>query len=142
MVSGAIDVVRQDNPPRVTLIDFKSGDPESDKHQKLNEEEMQFQVTLYALAAKKELQYQPDQGLVRYLDADDPSKAELQVPLDTQSLARVKKTIARTASQIRDRKFMAGPSREESMRCLACDFVGICGLQGATTFKCSKSAGW
>jgi len=33
LISGAIDIVRQDNPPRVTLIDFKSGDPESDKHQ-------------------------------------------------------------------------------------------------------------
>ena len=82
LISGAIDIVRQDDPPRVTLIDFKSGDPDSDKHQKLNEEEMQLQVALYAVAAKKELQYQPDQGLVRYLDADDKSKSELKVPLD------------------------------------------------------------
>jgi len=32
LVSGAIDVIRQDDPPRVTLIDFKSGDPDSDKN--------------------------------------------------------------------------------------------------------------
>jgi DNA helicase-2/ATP-dependent DNA helicase PcrA len=26
VITGAIDIVRQDDPPRVTLIDFKSGD--------------------------------------------------------------------------------------------------------------------
>ena len=56
LVSGAIDIVRRDDPPRVTLIDFKSGDPESDKHMKLDEEEMKLQVAIYALAAKKELE--------------------------------------------------------------------------------------
>lgn len=61
LVSGAIDIVRQDDPPRVTLIDFKSGDPDSDRHQKLDEEEMKLQVSLYAVAAKKELEYQPEQ---------------------------------------------------------------------------------
>ena len=67
------------NPSQVTLVDFKSGDPESDKHQKLAEEEMRLQVALYAVAAKKELDYQPEQGLVRYLDAEDVTKAELSV---------------------------------------------------------------
>src|SRR5262249_55221949 len=33
LVNGAIDIVRHDDPPRVTVIDFKSGDPDSDKHQ-------------------------------------------------------------------------------------------------------------
>ncbi len=59
MISGAIDIVRQDDPPRVTLIDFKSGDPESDNHQKLDEEEMRLQVAIYGVAAKKELEYLP-----------------------------------------------------------------------------------
>jgi DNA helicase-2/ATP-dependent DNA helicase PcrA len=97
LISGAIDIVRQDDPPRVTLIDFKSGDPESDSHQKLDEEEMQLQVALYAVAAKKELQYQPDQGLVRYLDAEDKSKSELRVPLDDESLKKAKGAVAQTA---------------------------------------------
>src|SRR6266540_2147593 len=108
--SGAIDVIRQDNPPLVTLIDFKSGDPDTDKHQSLTEEEMQLQVTLYALAAKKELEYKPEQGLVRYLDAKDRSKAELIVPLDQASLVAAKKVVTRTAEEIRDRKFQRGPT--------------------------------
>ena len=40
LISGAIDVIRLDDPPRVSLIDFKSGDPESDTSMTLDEEEM------------------------------------------------------------------------------------------------------
>lgn len=143
LISGAIDIVRQDDPPRVTLIDFKSGDPESDFHQKLKEEEMQFQVALYAVAAKKELQYRPDQGLVRYLDADDKAKSELRVPLDAESLVRVKKEVGRTASNIRERRFMSGPAGPEGQnRCATCDFLGPCGMKEAVTFKRKNPNDW
>jgi DNA helicase-2/ATP-dependent DNA helicase PcrA len=67
LITGAIDIVRQDDPPRVTLIDFKSGDPDSDNHQKLDEQEMKLQVAIYAVGAKKEHEYQPEEGMVRYL---------------------------------------------------------------------------
>jgi DNA helicase-2/ATP-dependent DNA helicase PcrA len=70
LISGAIDIVRQDEPPRVTLIDFKSGDPDSDNHQKLDEREMKLQVAIYAVGAKKELEYQPEKGMVRYIGVD------------------------------------------------------------------------
>jgi DNA helicase-2/ATP-dependent DNA helicase PcrA len=144
LISGAIDIVRQDDPPRVTLIDFKSGDPDSDKHQKLNEEEMQLQVALYAVAAKKELQYQPDQGLVRYLDADDKSKSELKVPLDSDSLTKVRKTVAQTASQIRQRLFKAGPrpNPDGQPRCPSCDFIGFCGMKDAISHKKANARKW
>ncbi|MBX2979407.1 MAG: ATP-dependent helicase [Flavobacteriales bacterium] len=136
LVSGAIDIVRQDNPPRVTLIDFKSGDPDSDNHQKLDEEEMRLQVGLYAVAAKKELEYQPEQGLVRYLDADDPAKAELAVPLDSTSLDKAKQTVAQTAAKIRDRRFDQGPTQQsDNIRCAGCDFLGFCGMKQAMAFK-------
>jgi DNA helicase II / ATP-dependent DNA helicase PcrA len=146
LVSGAIDIVRQDDPPRVTLIDFKSGDPDSDKHQKLNEEEMQFQVALYAVAAKKELQYQPDQGLVRYLDVDKASKAkaELVVPLDGAALTKVKTVVAQTAMNIRERKFAAGPigPADGGQRCLICDFIGLCGMKEAVAVKRANPRKW
>jgi ATP-dependent DNA helicase UvrD/PcrA len=64
LITGAIDIVRQDDPPRVTLIDFKSGDPDSDNHQKLDEQEMKLQVAIYAVGAKKEHEYQPEGGMV------------------------------------------------------------------------------
>ena len=144
LISGAIDIVRQDDPPRVTLIDFKSGEPESDKHQKLNQEEMQFQVTLYAVAAQKELEYQPDQGIVRYLDSEDKAKSELHVPFDADTLRNVKSKVARTAEKIRDRKFMAGPviQEKEQHRCSTCDFIGICGMKEAVAFKAANPRDW
>lgn len=144
LISGAIDVVRKDDPPRVTLVDFKSGEPESDKHQKLSEQEMQFQVALYAVAAKKELQYQPDQGLVRYLDSDDKAKSELRIPFDVDTLRSVRSRVAQTAASIRDRKFMSGPVAQKNgkHRCSTCDFVGICGMKEAVSFKRSNPADW
>jgi len=137
LISGAIDVVRQDNPPRVTLIDFKSGDPDSDNHQKLDEEEMRLQVAIYGVAAKKELEYLPERGLVRYLDEGDPTKRELQVPLDGSAIADAKTLVAVTAGKIRDRIFKAGPRHREggTPRCENCDFVGFCGMPEAVSHK-------
>jgi DNA helicase-2/ATP-dependent DNA helicase PcrA len=144
LISGAIDLVRQDDPPRVTIIDFKSGDPDSDKHQKLDQEEMQLQIALYALAAKNELEYQPDQGLVRYLDAEDKAKSELVVPLDEKTLQASKKVVSQTAAHIRDRRFAEGPSKGNlgQSRCHNCDFLGICGMKCATSYKAKNPKNW
>lgn len=144
LVSGAIDVVRRDNPPRVSLIDFKSGDPDSDKHDKLDEDEMRLQVALYAVAAKKELEYQPEQGLVRYLDAEDPAKAELNVPLNQASLEAATKLVAATAAKIRGRQFKQGPAKGKGgpIRCAHCDFLGLCGTKEARDQKGESRAEW
>jgi DNA helicase-2/ATP-dependent DNA helicase PcrA len=143
LISGAIDIVRQDDPPRVTLIDFKSGDPDTDMHQKLDETQMQLQVSLYALAVKKELEYKPDQGLVRYLDAEDPAKSELQVPLDDEALNKAKKTVADTAKNIRDRRFVSDPTSAprnplNKIRCAECDYGEFCGMKTARDFRASR----
>lgn len=144
LVSGAIDVIRRDDPPQVTLVDFKSGDPESDKHQKLDEEEMRLQVALYAVAAKKELEYQPESGLVRYLNAEDASKSELQVPLNEAALTDATKLVATTAARIRKREFKLGPakSKGDGARCPQCDFLGFCGMKPARDEKRNNSQNW
>ena len=111
LISGAIDLIRQDDPPRVTLIDFKSGNQHADA-KKLDEDEMRLQVGLYALAARTELEYQPERGLVRYLDPDSEEKAQLDVPLDPASLNKARSFVATTAQAIRQREFMAGPRKE------------------------------
>jgi len=143
LISGAIDIVRQDDPPRVTLVDFKSGDPDSERHQNLDEEEMRLQVTLYAIAAKKELQYQPEQGLVRYLDADE-AKAELRVPLDVNALDGAKSTVTKVATQIRQRSFTGGPIMKADgiHRCGTCDFLGFCGMKLAMDYKRGNPNKW
>lgn len=135
IVTGAIDIVRQDNPPRVTLIDFKSGDDSTDA-KKLDEEEMALQVGIYAVAAKKELEYQPEQGMVRYLGVDKNEKGELQIPLNAASLESARDTVSQTALNIRERRFKEGPKKENNgLRCTKCDFLGFCGMPQAIAHK-------
>jgi len=144
LISGAIDIVRYDDPPRVTIIDFKSGDPLSDNHQKLDEEEMKLQVAIYAVGAKKELEYEPEKGIVRYLSAEKPEDAELRIPLDAAAIKNATSLVAKTAARIRDRKFREGPtkSNDKLIRCDGCDFTGICGMEEAVAFKKSHPKDW
>lgn len=145
LVGGAIDVVRHDDPPRVALIDFKSGDPEKrgENASALDLELMQLQVTLYGLAAKKELEYEPDLGLVRYLGVEDGTpdgERELSVPLDDDSLAFARRTVVDVARDIQARNWREGPRRPpkkpgNSVRCQECDFFRICGLEEAVAAR-------
>jgi DNA helicase-2/ATP-dependent DNA helicase PcrA len=140
LVSGAIDIVRLDDPPRVTLIDFKSGEAESDIATKLTEEELKLQVGIYGLAAKHELEFEPDRGLVRYLGEDDPAKREMGITLNQPALEGARKIVVGAAKEIRDRKFYEGPRRgprnpESGVRCAECDFVDFCGMKDAENFR-------
>jgi len=71
----------------VTIIDFKSGERETDKHDALEEDEMKLQVSLYAVAARQELEYEPERGLVRYLGEREHDRKELKVPLEEQVIS-------------------------------------------------------
>lgn len=133
LISGAIDIVRLDDPPRVTIIDFKSGEPESDAHSTLDEEQMRLQVSLYGLAARRELEYDAERGIVRYLGESDPAKRELSVELDEVALAGTRAVVAQIARDIRERKFHLGPRRgpakaSDRVRCEKCDFGEFCGM--------------
>jgi DNA helicase-2/ATP-dependent DNA helicase PcrA len=132
LISGAIDVVRLDDPPRVSLIDFKSGESESDNATKLSAEEMKLQVSLYGLAAKHELEFKPDQGIVRYLGETDPTKKEMALQLDDKALAAARLKVIDTAKEIKQRNFHEGPRRaprdaKHKSRCGECDFHLFCG---------------
>lgn len=140
LISGAIDVVRRDDPPRVTIIDFKSGEPESDVRTKLDEDEMRLQVTVYGLAAKHELEYEPESGLVRYLDPGEDGKGELRVELDGAALTEARGLVAATAREIRERRFHGGPRRGpkregSASRCAECDFRDFCGMPEASRWR-------
>jgi DNA helicase-2/ATP-dependent DNA helicase PcrA len=95
-----------------------------------------LQVAIYAIAAKKELEYQPEQGLVRYLDADD-DRRELDVPLDDASVCGATVLVSETARKIRDRTFKLGPApqKDGAPRCAKCDFLGLCGMEDAAPHK-------
>jgi DNA helicase-2/ATP-dependent DNA helicase PcrA len=140
LISGTVDIVRHDDPPQVTLIDFKSGDSDTDNHQKLDDEEMRLQIAVYAVAAKKELEYEPETGLVRYLDVDRSAgdKHELEVPLDQGSVEDARRVVKRTATAIRRRQFLSNPhkpGRNGEPRCGSCDYLGFCGMQMAVDIK-------
>jgi len=147
MISGAIDIVRHDDPPRVTLIDFKSGNPESDNRQNLDGDEMCLQVGVYAIAARNELEYEPDKGLVRYLDVERDKKEthELEVPLNAGAIEDAQRVVVETARSIRDRHFLSGPQKlgnDGLLRCSSCDFLGICGMESARKFKRKNRGNW
>ncbi len=140
LISGAIDLVRLDDPPRVSLIDFKSGESESDTASKLSAEEMKLQVSLYGLAAKHELEYKPDQGMVRYLAEVDPAKKEMALQLDDAALAVARAKVIATAKEIKQRSFHEGPRRgprdeKSGTRCGECDFNLFCGRGEADKYR-------
>ena len=140
LVSGAIDVIRLDDPPRVTLVDFKSGEKESDIAEKLDEEEMRLQISLYGLAAKHELEFEPERGLVRYLGEGDPNSQQLDVPLDESALADARRIVAEAAGNIKNRKFHEGPTRKprdptHKSRCQECDHLLFCPMTEARKWR-------
>ena len=116
LVSGVIDVIRLEDPPRVTIIDFKSGEPDSDNAMKLDEDEMRLQISLYGLAAKRELEYEPELGLVRYLGEQDPTKRELAVQFDQQSLDGAPNVVVEAARAISQRRFNSSGRSERLAR--------------------------
>ncbi|RAY10744.1 ATP-dependent helicase [Actinomadura craniellae] len=135
LIAGAIDVVRLDSPPRVTIIDFKSGERETDKHDALDEDEMRLQVSLYAVAARQELEYEPERGLVRYLGERDRSRKELAVPLDEETISDSIAAVSSLAGGIQRRQFRIGPRKPDKNgdhRCTTCDWSRICGLKNST----------
>lgn len=148
LVSGAIDVIRHDDPPRVTLIDFKSGRPVAGAEYSsgLDREQMQLQVSLYGLAAKAELEYEPDLGLVRYLGGNiGTADSELAVPLDAGALQEARNKVLGVAEGIGSREFWEGPRRspgsaQHDIRCEKCDFLLVCGRPEAARVRGDESA--
>lgn len=128
LVSGAIDVVRLDDPPRVTIIDFKSGDARRATGSGLTEELMAMQIGVYGVAARHELEYEPRSGLIRYIGEDDSERAERVVDLGDDELGVVRERLIDLAHRIRRRRFDDGPTPipDAPSRCRGCDFRTIC----------------
>ena len=150
LVSGAIDVIRHDDPPRVALIDFKSGDPdkENENASSLDRELMQLQVSLYGLAAKKELEYEPNLGLVRYLGVRPGvpvDERELHVALTPEAIEEARTTVVDVTKDIQARNWHEGPRRgpkkpAHTVRCQECDFLHLCGRPEAVAIRTSGAA--
>ena len=126
LVAGTIDVVRLDDPPRVSIVDFKSGDAEEETGTGLSRELMKLQIGIYGLAARDELEYDPEHGLIRYIGERKREKRQVEVNLDAAELARVRDVIVKSGRDIRGRHFNKGPTGWVENRCGSCDFLNIC----------------
>lgn len=126
LINGTIDVVRLDDPPRVSIVDFKSGDGESETGSGLNGKLMALQIGVYGLAAKEELEYEPQHGMIRYIGQRDPSLRQIDVDLDDRQLVKVREEIVQTGRSIQKREFHKGPTTRVRNRCNECDFLDIC----------------
>jgi len=131
LISGAIDLVRLDDPPQVTVVDFKSGNSANDNGSGLTRELMAMQIGVYGLAAREELEYEPQQGLVRYIGERDPARSQTVVELSDEELARVREEVIRTGRSIQAREFDAGPTGMVENRCASCDHLLFCSRQEA-----------
>jgi len=126
LISGTIDLVRLDNPPRVTIIDFKSGERGELAQSGLSEVMMGLQVGIYGMAARHELEYEPDQGLIRYIGERDRDRRQLSVELNNESLDAARTTVIEAGRRIKNRSFEEGPSTAWANRCDTCDQRVIC----------------
>lgn len=126
LISGAIDLLRLDNPPRVTVIDFKSGNSAEETGSGLTSDLMALQIGVYGLAARNELEYEPQSGKIRYIGERDDALAEATVDLTDDQLAAVRSELIQAARRIRSRSFNEGPSARVPDRCSRCDFKSIC----------------
>lgn len=131
LISGAIDLVRLDDPPQVTIIDFKSGDSANDTGSGLSRELMAMQIGVYGLAARDEFEYEPQQGLVRYIGESDPALSQTTVALNDEELARVREHVIRIGRNIQEREFFYGPTGMIENRCENCDHQLFCDRQEA-----------
>ncbi|MGE3622469.1 MAG: ATP-dependent DNA helicase [Bdellovibrionales bacterium] len=135
LVSGSIDLVRLDDPPRVTIIDFKSGENSDQSASGLSTEMMRQQVGIYGLAAKHELEFEPDRGIIRYIGERDPNQQQKVIELNDQELAQTRQNVIDTARKIKNREFYEGPSAHSPQRCDKCDFSRFCGRPEARAFR-------
>lgn len=131
LISGSIDLVRLDDPPRVTIIDFKSGERGETNQSGLPEDMMRLQIGIYGLAARHELEYEPDHGLIRYIGEQEAAHRQLEVNLGAEELRTARAVVVESGRQIRGRRFNEGPSDRAPDRCVSCDFARLCGLYNA-----------
>ena len=102
---------------------------------KLDEKLMQLQISLYAIAAKHELEYEPDEGLVRYLGEEDAGKREMRVGFKKEAMAKAEAEVTKAAAAIRNRRFALGPASGYEGRCANCDHNGFCCRKEAKDYR-------
>jgi DNA helicase-2/ATP-dependent DNA helicase PcrA len=113
IITGRMDQVNRMSGKRVEIVDYKTGRPRDAKVASKD-----FQLSVYALAAKEILELEPDRLVLHYL----VSNQAVATTRDAKALKQTKETIAEVASQIRGREFPAKPG----FGCRYCDYKPLC----------------
>jgi DNA helicase-2/ATP-dependent DNA helicase PcrA len=113
LITGRMDQVNRISGKRVEIIDYKTGRPKDAK--KASED---FQLSVYALAAKEVMELEPERLILYNLMTNEP----VVTTRDAKALAATKDTIADVARQIRAREFPVKPG----FGCRYCDYKTLC----------------
>jgi DNA helicase-2/ATP-dependent DNA helicase PcrA len=113
LITGRMDQVNRIEGKRVEIIDYKTGRPKDPKKAALD-----FQLSVYALAAKEVMELEPERLLLYNLMTNEA----VVTTRDAKALAMTKTTIADVAAQIRAREFPAKPG----FGCKYCDYKPLC----------------
>jgi RecB family exonuclease len=113
IVTGRIDRIDRIEGNRVEIVDYKTGRPKDAKKAAGD-----FQLGVYALAAKEILELEPERLVLYYVIANE----SVATTPDAKMFAETRATIADVASQIRAREFPARPG----FNCRHCDYKPLC----------------
>jgi DNA helicase-2/ATP-dependent DNA helicase PcrA len=113
VITGRMDQINRISGKRVEIVDYKTGRPKDQK-----KAEQDFQLSVYALAAKEILDLDPERLVLYNLMTNEP----IVTSRDAKALAATKATIADVAGQIRAAEFPVKPG----FGCRYCDYKPLC----------------
>jgi RecB family exonuclease len=113
VITGRIDQINRISGKRVEIIDYKTGRPKDAK-----KAEHDFQLSVYALAAKEILELEPERLVLYNLMTNEA----IATTRDAKAITATKATIADVASQIRASEFPVKPG----FGCRYCDYKALC----------------
>ena len=112
-ILGRIDQVNRISRDEVEVVDYKTGNPKSQK-----DADKSLQLSLYALAAREVLELTPERLVLYNLTTNEAVTTDR----DAKSLAAARKIVAQTADLIRSGEFPTKPGYV----CHYCDFELLC----------------
>lgn len=114
IVTGRIDQINQTGPNRlVEIVDYKTGSPKNEK-----DAEKSLQLSLYALAAREQLELKPERLTFYNLTTNEA----VSVPHNDADVEEALDEVAEVAADLRARSFPAKPG----FLCRYCDFRALC----------------
>ena len=140
LIAGTIDVLRLDDLPRVTIIDFKSGDAKEQTGSGLTEELMALQIGVYGLAAKHELEYARNTVLFATSAKEIRHGRKARRSVGRRACGSARKA-GRNSKKIRQREFQRGPTGFTKDRCELAIF-SLFAMGGSCNIAQQGQKGW